>query len=169
MKRNLALAVLALVMGVSAIAQKTGLRLDVAIKREDVPVAVLTAFKSAYPQAKVRAYFREEAEGKLSYKFESMDRNVRRDILYDPDGNVVKIEERIAATDLPAEAQQAIHEKYPKAVVTTADKVTRGDQIAFVALVNHDKKRTRLEFDRNGKLTTASEVIIEVGIGRKIQ
>src|SRR5438128_6987310 len=83
---------------------------------KDVPAAVIAAFKSAYPNATIRGYAREKENGKVFYEIESKENNMTRDVLYNPDGTVAEIEESVAANDLPAAAQQAIHEKYPKAV-----------------------------------------------------
>ena len=151
MKRSFARFVLVVVagllMGCSAFAQ------EAKINEKAVPAAVLTAFKAAYPQARIRGYAREKENGKTFYEIESLDGTTHRDILYNPDGTVAEIEEGITATDLPAEAQQTIQEKYPKAVVTIAEKVTTGDKVAYEVSAKRGKQRISLEFDANGKIT----------------
>jgi uncharacterized membrane protein YkoI len=122
------------------------------IGAKDVPQAVIAAFKSAYPNATIKGYAKEKEDGKLFYEIESKDGATARDILYNPDGTVAEIEETIAASDLPAAAQKAIQEKYPKAVVTTAEKVTRGDKIEFEVSARRGKQRISLDFDADGKL-----------------
>ena len=134
-------------LGTSAFAQETK------ISEKAVPAAVLTAFKSAYPQARIRGYAREKENGKTFYEIESLDGTTHRDILYNPDGTVAEIEEGIAATDLPSEAQQTIQQKYPRAVVTIAEKVTTGDKVAYEVSAKRGKQRISLEFDANGKIT----------------
>src|SRR5712691_4756306 len=120
----LAVAALSL-LGISAFGQEKK------ITAKQVPGPVLTAFKTAYPTAKVRGYALEKENGKTFYEIESIDGARHRDILYNADGSISEIEEGIAATDLPAEAQQTLKQKYPKAVVTTAEKVTIGDKVAY--------------------------------------
>ena len=122
------------------------------IKEKDVPQAVLAAFKSAYPNATIRGLAKEKEKGKLFYEIESKDGATMRDLLYNPDGTVAEIEETVAATELPAEAQQIIKSKYPKGVVSRAEKVTKGNTIKYEVSIRNGKKRTGLAFDADGKL-----------------
>lgn len=132
----------------SAVAQESK------VKETDVPAPVLAAFKSAYPNATVRGYAKEKEKGKLFYEIESKDGATMRDLLYNPDGTVAEIEETIAATELPSEAQQLIKSKYPKGVVSRAEKVTEGNRIKYEVSIRNGKKRTSLAFDADGKLLT---------------
>ena len=145
-KRLTLIAIGLLLASLSASAQETK------ISEKDVPQAVIAAFKSAYPNATVRGYAKEKEHGKLFYEIESKDGATMRDLLYNPDGTVAEIEETVAVTDLPAEAQQAIKSKYPKAVVTKAEKVTEGDKIKYEVSARSGKKRISLSFDADGKL-----------------
>ena len=135
-----------LLASVSALAQESK------IKEKDVPPAVVAAFKSAYPNATVRGYAKETEKGKTFYEIESKDGATMRDLLYNPDGTVAEIEETIAATDLPAEAQQIIKAKYPIGVVSRAEKVTGGNTIKYEVSIRNGKRRTGLAFDADGKL-----------------
>jgi uncharacterized membrane protein YkoI len=118
----------------------------------DVPAAIMSAFKSAYPNATIRGYAREKENGKVFYEIESREGTTTRDVLYNPDGTVAEIEESIAATDLPAEIQQAIKGKYPKAVITRAEKTTAGDKVSYEVVARQGKKRITLEVDASGKV-----------------
>jgi hypothetical protein len=132
-------------VGLSAAAQEKK------ITEKDVPAAVMSAFRSAYPHATIKGLAKERENGKLFYEIESMDDKTPRDILYHPDGSVAEIEEGIAASDLPADAQQAI-QKYPGAVVVKAERVTKGDKIAYEVSARQRTRRISLEFDSSGKL-----------------
>ena len=122
------------------------------IKEKDIPQPVITAFKTAYPKATVRGYAKEKENGKLFYEIESKDGATMRDVLYKPDGTVAEVEETVAATDLPAEAQQFLHSKYPRAVVTKAEKTTQGDKVEYEVSARQGKRRISLVFDGDGKL-----------------
>ena len=124
------------------------------ITGKDVPAAVMTAFKTAYPNATIRGYAREKENGKVFYEIESREGTTTRDVLYNPDGTVAEIEESIAATDLPAEVQQAMKEKYPKAVITKAERTTAGDKVSYEIVARQGKKRVTVEFDSSGKVLT---------------
>ena len=145
-KRATLIAIGLLLTSVCASAQ------EAKIKEKDVPQAVIAAFKSAYPNATVRGYAREKENGKVFYEIESKDGATMRDLLYNPDGTVAEIEETIAVTDLPAEAQQLIKSKYPRAVVSRAEKVTEGDKVKYEVSARIGKKRIGWSFDADGKL-----------------
>ena len=146
LKRLVLMASCLLLVSVSAFAQESK------IKEKDVPPVVVAAFKSAYPNATVRGYAKETERGKTFYEIESKDGATMRDLLYNPDGTAAVIEETIAASDLPAEAQQTIKSKYPRGVVSRAEKVTEGDTIKYEVSIRNGKRRTGLGFDADGKL-----------------
>ena len=125
---------------------------EVKIREKEVPQAVITAFKAAYPNATVRGYAKEKENGKLFYEIESKDGATMRDVLYNPGGTVAEVEETVAPTDLPAAAQQLIQSKYPKAVVSKAEKITQGDKIEYEVSARRGKQRISLVFDATGKL-----------------
>jgi hypothetical protein len=122
------------------------------ITAKDVPAAVITAFTNSYPNATIRGYAREKEQGKVFYEIESREGTMSRDVLYNADGTVAEIEESMAVTDLPADAQQAIKQKYPKAVIRLAEKTTAGDKITYEVSLRQGKKRMSMEFDANGKV-----------------
>ena len=137
-------AVLVSLLSVAALAQ------DVKLKKKQVPRAVIAAFQSAYPRATIRGYNREKENGKIYYEVESVEGQTTRDVLYNPDGNVAEIEESMAVSDLPA-AAEALRAKYPGAVITSAERITRGDVTEYEAHAKMGKKRVSMEFDASGK------------------
>jgi hypothetical protein len=145
-KRLTLIAIGILLGSVSAFAQESK------IKEKDVPPAVISAFKSAYPNATIRGYAKEKEKGKLFYEIESKDGETTRDLLYNPDGTVAEIEETILAIDLPAEAQQLIKTRYPRGIVSRAEKVTEGNTIKYEVSIRNGKTRTGLAFSADGKL-----------------
>ena len=127
------------------------------ITARQVPAAVITAFKTSYPNAAIRGYAQEKENGKVFYEIESREGTTQRDILYNADGTVAEIEESIAAADLPAAAQEAIHEKYPKAVIVLAEKTTAGDRVGYEVVARQGKRRITMEFDADGKVLSKSK------------
>jgi hypothetical protein len=69
---------------------------------------------------------------------------------------VAEIEESVAAKNLPAAAQQTIQAKYPKAVVSKAEKVTEGEKIKYEVSARRGRQRISLAFDADGKLLKSS-------------
>ena len=125
------------------------------IPARDVPAAVITAFKTAYPQATIRGYAREKENGKIYYEIESREGTMTRDVLYNADGTVAEIEESIAANDLPADVQQAIRQKYPKAVITKVERTTAGDKVTYEVSAKQGRRRISMEFDSSGKVLSS--------------
>ena len=133
-------------LAISAVAQEKK------ITARDVPAAVMSAFKTAYPNATIRGYAQEKEKGKVFYEIESREGTTTRDVLFNPDGAVAEVEESVAASDLPAEVQQAFKEKYPKAVITRTEKTTAGDKVSYEIVARQGKKRVTLEVDPSGKV-----------------
>lgn len=122
------------------------------VREKEVPQAVVAAFKAAYPNASIRGYAKERENGKLFYEIESKDGDTVRDLLYNPDGTVAEVEETVTVTDLPIETQQLLQSKYPKAVVTKAEKTTQSDKVEYEVIARRGKQRISLVFDADGKL-----------------
>jgi|SRR6266850_3685444 len=124
---------------------------DVKLKKKQVPHAVIAAFQAAYPQATIRGYAREKENGKVYYEVESVEGQTTRDVLFNPDGTVAEVEESVPNSDLPSAGLEALHAKYPGAVVTKVEKITKGDVTEYEAHARVGKKRVSMELDANGK------------------
>jgi uncharacterized membrane protein YkoI len=122
------------------------------ITARDVPAGVMSAFKTAYSNATIRGYAREKENGKVFYEIESREGTTTRDVLFNPDGTVAEVEESVAASDLPAEVQQAFKEKYPKAVISRAEKTTAGDKVSYEIVARQGKRKVTLEVDSSGRV-----------------
>jgi uncharacterized membrane protein YkoI len=122
------------------------------ITARDVPAAVMSAFRTAYPNATIRGYAREKENGKVFYEIESREGTTTRDVLFNPDGTVAQVEESVATSDLPAEVQQAFKEKYPKAVISRAEKTTAGDKVSYEIIARQGKRKVTLEVDSSGRV-----------------
>jgi hypothetical protein len=141
---------LALTASVVSMLSCSVLAQEARLKKKQVPRAVIAAFQSAYPQATMRGFAREKENGKVYYEVESIEGQTTRDVLYNADGTVAEIEEGIAVGDLPAAAVEGLRAKYPGAVVTKAEKITRGDITEYEAHAKIGKKRVAMEFDASG-------------------
>ena len=120
------------------------------VAEKDVPKAVLAAFKSTYPNATIRGYSREKENGKVYYEIESMEGEIGRDVLYNPDGTVAEIEETIAPSDLPPAVSAAFRRLHPEAIIKKAEKISRDGQTEYEITAKEGKRRIELEFDSDG-------------------
>jgi hypothetical protein len=72
----------------------------------------------------------------------------KRQAVFAPDGSLVETEEVIAVTSVPATVRDAVKNKYPKAVIHAAERITRGTEIEYeVDLKNAPKKEIVLTPD----------------------
>jgi uncharacterized membrane protein YkoI len=154
MKLTYALSRFALVTFTISLVTLSAVAQEKKITAKQVPAAVIAAFKSSYPSATIRGYAQEKEDGKTFYEVESLEGTMHRDVLYNPDGTVAEVEESIAASDLPADAQQAIKQKYPRAVITLAERTTVGDTVGYEVSLRNGRKRIAMEFDSSGKVKT---------------
>jgi hypothetical protein len=143
-----------LIAAAVALLSISGVAQEKKITASQVPAAVTAAFKSSYPKATIRGYAEEKEDGKVLYEIESLDGGARRDVLYNTDGTVAEIEESIAATDLPGDAQQTIKQKYPRAVIMLVEKTTVGDIVGYEVSLRNGRQRIAMEFDSSGKVKT---------------
>jgi hypothetical protein len=90
-----------------------------------------------------------------------VDASTHRKILYYPDGKISKIEESIMVTDLPTGAQQVLSKEYPKAKITSVERVTEAGQLTYHVSVKKGKVFD-LQFDADGNLTAAREVKMNI-------
>ena len=125
---------------------------ELSLKKKDVPKAILNAFHTSYPKATIKGYAKETDQGNVSYEIESLEGKTHRDISYTADGSVVSIEESIAYSDLPETIRNAIKKGYPKAKVSTCEKVVEGGTTNFELVVQSGKQKQELVFKADGTL-----------------
>ena len=166
MKVKLVLLIAVTLLMTHAISAQTFTR-ETPIWQDDIPEPVLQTFKSAYPKANPRSYTKVEVNGvPLFYRIEIAEKALHRNVTYNLDGSVAKLEERIATDELPAAAQQVIKEKHPNGSAERAEKVTRGGQIEYQAAVKSGDKSFSLVFDADGKLISSQEVKVTIVLHR---
>ena len=122
------------------------------LTKKDLPTPVLAAFQKAYPLAKLKACSSEKKDGKTCYELESMDGKTERDLIYAEDGSVMEMEEGIDLANLPEAVKQGVSEKYPKAMIKKAEKLTKGSDVTFEVVIKDGKRKMELAFDAQGRL-----------------
>lgn len=164
MKRVMGLMGVSLLLMASCYAQSV--YRETRVDQYDVPEIVLKAFTIAYPNARASGYFKVDADGALAYKIEAKEGSSHRFASYDEQGQLVKIEDLIAATSLPANAQQTIQKEYAEAEVTYAAKFLERDRVSYRANVKKEEKQFTLQFDAEGRLTSAREFKVNMVLHR---
>lgn len=116
-----------------------------------LPKVILDAFTKAYPKAVIKNVAEEKENGKTTWEVESTDNGMARDLVYNPDGTVVDIEEEVAAASLPPAVTAALKAKYPKAAITKAEKLTTGKTFVYELTIGGAGSVTSIELTADGK------------------
>ena len=116
MHRSCAIAV-ALVVVVTAVPARA------AHDRKSAPAAVLDAFHTSYPKAKLKHIKPEKRGNERVYELESVDDGHERDIIYRSDGKALEIEDTIATGDVPAAVVAAVTQRFPRAKLKHAEHI----------------------------------------------
>jgi hypothetical protein len=121
-----------------------------------LPAPILTAFRTSYPNARIMNAAKETENGKVVWEVESIDNGLARDLVYNPDGTVVEVEEQIEPATLPAAVSAALKAKYPKATITKAEKLMQGTALTYeMALTGAAVKS--VEITPEGKVVPAAK------------
>ena len=121
---------------------------------QEVPFAVLEAFKKAYPEA-VNVKFEEEVNnGEPVYEVEFIDQGVDIEASYLADGTLIQIEQEIQLEELPGAVTEAIMEAYPDAILIEAEKIMAADGSvrSYEVEIEDDDVELELHLDPNGTI-----------------
>ena len=116
----------------------------------DMPQTVIDSFNKIYPDATALGYDIERENGGKFYEIESMDGDIRRDLLYNADGSISEIEEQINIGDLPDNIVSSVNSKYPKGTISKAERVTKGSDTLYEVVVKTGKKKLEVRLNSNG-------------------
>jgi uncharacterized membrane protein YkoI len=138
---------LAFSLGVSADKEKK-------LTEQQVPKNVQEAFQKLTPDAKDVKYKEEVTDGKAFFEIEFKQKSKELEALYSAEGLLIKKEEEIKITELPALIIQVIGKHYPKALLKEAEKILKPDEAVggYEVEIEDGKKEVKLELDNSGKV-----------------
>lgn len=125
---------------------------EVQVDLSALPEAVLSAFKTAYPNAVIKGASQETEQGVSYYEVESVEGTLHRDLLYAADGKAVEIEESMATADMPTAVQETLAREYPEAKVLKSERLTKGDIVQYEMQLQVGEKTIELTIDPAGKI-----------------
>jgi len=131
---------------------------DTAMKKSDLPQAVLKAFEKSYPQAEATEYGKKIVNGQTRYEIETKVGEVEKDFVYLPDGTLLQIEEDMPVKSLPEVIVKSVKKAYPEGEIDEADKITRGDKIEYEIVVEVDEIDYELLISSDGKILSSVQV-----------
>jgi hypothetical protein len=122
------------------------------IQRADVPPAVDSAVAVVARGAAIRGFAEEREDGRTYYEVELLVRGHSKDVLMDPSGTVVEVEEQVALDSLPAAAKAALTAQARPGRIAKVETLTkRGRLVAYEAQVVTAGKRREIQVGPDGK------------------
>ena len=141
----LALAALLAASGVSAAEKR--------VKMASLPAAVQKTVQDQAKGATIRGLSKEIEDGKTFYEAELKINGHNKDVLIDPAGLVVEIEEEVALDSLPAAAKDAIQKRAAKGQIALVEAVSKNDSIvAYEAKIKTAGKTSEVRVNPDGSL-----------------
>lgn len=123
---------------------------DKPLKLQDLPPAVQKAMQEETKGSIVKGYAQETEHGKVLYEVETKREGQARDILFDPRGALVSVEEEVTLDAIPAEARAAIEKAAAGGRVGMVEKVTEGSEVKYEAHVTKGAKKSEVVVKADG-------------------
>ena len=123
---------------------------DKPVKLKDLPPAVQKAMQQETKGAVVKGYAQETEDGKVFYEVETKREGRARDILFDPSGALVSVEEEVTLESIPAAARAAIEKAAAGGRIGMVEKVTEGSEVKYEAHVTKGAKKSEVVVKADG-------------------
>lgn len=128
------------------------------VKMADLPAAIQKTVREQSQGAKIEELSRVVEKGKTIYTAEMIVNGRTKELLLDPDGKVIAIEEQIAIEALPPAAKAGIEQQAGNGKIAKVESITKGDAIVgYEAHIKRDGKLTEIRVSPDGKLITKEE------------
>jgi hypothetical protein len=122
------------------------------IKRSDLPPAVEKTVAAQTQGATIRGFNEEQENGKTYFEAELTVSGHSKDILIDPTGAVVEVEEQVEFASLPAAVQSGLQAKAGSGKLGKVESITKHDKlVAYEAKVMTNGKRSEVQVGPDGK------------------
>ena len=120
------------------------------IKMADLPPAVQKTVQEQSKGATVRGVSKEVEKGKTFYELETTVNGKSRDVLIDPSGAVVEIEDEVSLDSLPAAAREAIQKSAGDGKILKVESVRKGTSVTYEATVQKAGKKSEIAVKADG-------------------
>ena len=128
------------------------------VKMKDLPEAVQKTVHEQSKGATIRGLTREVEHGKTFYEVELKVDGHNKDVLIDPTGAVVEVEEVVALASLPPAVKAGIEKHAAGGTVVMVESVTRKDAVvAYEAHVKTGAKYSEVKVGPDGQLIATEE------------
>lgn len=124
-----------------------------AVKMKDLPAAVQKTVREQSKGAAIRGLAQETEDGKTNYEVELRVNGHNKDVLIDPNGVVVTIEEQVTLASLPPAVKATIQQKAGTGKIGMIEAISEGDAIvAYEAHIRRAGKSMEIKVGPDGQL-----------------
>jgi len=149
---------LAVLLATSVLLFGSALASEKKVKMKDLPEAVRKTVQEQSKGATIRGLAKEVEDGKTFYEAELTVNGHNKDVLIDPAGAVVEIEEQVTVSSLPAEVKATIQKAAGKGKITAVESVTKNNALeAYEAHVSTAGRKSEIKVAPNGTLIAAEK------------
>ena len=121
------------------------------VKMKDLPKAVQQTVREQGKGATIGGLSKEVEHGKTYYEVELKVNGHGKDILIDPAGAIVEIEEEVTMASLPPAVRAAIEAKAGKGRIVKIESITKNNTlVAYEAQVNAAGKKSEIKVGPEG-------------------
>lgn len=122
------------------------------VKMKDLPAAVQKTVQEQTKGAELKGLSKEVEKGKTFYEAETKVNGKGRDILIDPSGAVVEVEEETTLDSIPAPAKAAIQKYAQNGKILKVESVTKGGEVSYEATVNKGGMKSEVAVAADGTI-----------------
>ena len=122
------------------------------IQRSALPPAVEKTVVEQYKGATIKGFSEEKESGRTFYEAELTVNGHSKDVLMDPDGSVVEVEEWISMESLPPAVRTGLQTKAGDGKIVKVETLTKkGQLVAYEAKVMSNGKKSEIQVGPGGK------------------
>ena len=122
------------------------------ISKSDLPEAVQKTVEEQSRNATVRGFTKEIEDGKTYYEVELRVDGHSKDVLIDPAGEVVEVEEEVDLPSLPPGVTEGLQKKAGSGKIVKVESLTKqGTLVAYEAQVRTGNKHSEVQVGPNGE------------------
>ena len=128
----------------------TALAAETKVLMKDLPAAVQKRVTEETKTAKLRGLEKEVEHGMTYYEAETTINGKSRDILIDPSGTIVEIEESVTLESLPEAARGGLQRAAGTGKILRVESVTRGSAVSYEAVIERQGKKSEVSVNADG-------------------
>ncbi len=128
------------------------------LQMKDLPEGVRKTVHEQSKGATIRGLHKEVEDGKTFYEAEMTLNGRGKDVLMDPTGAIVEIENEVDLASIPAAAKAAIEKNAGKGKIMMVESINKNNAIvAYEAKIQAGGKKREIQVQPDGKLITEAK------------